>query len=227
MRAFLFAIAVLSVFGFAQLGMSGAASAACTTIEHVSASKSEHVFKPDDCLWTSDTRYVLYMHEDGTLDLTDKRFPGHPVLWEANIAQPQPGSTAVLQNDGNFLVKDPSGKVLWQAPIRAQAAGTEKTDFFLALGKKGRLELYKGVTLSDANNNTLVWASEDNQASDRNGECQCHVTNQDGSPGKASGESFSVCGLTVCRSTCAAKKDYFGDALIGTYKHGSGKCKAF
>ena len=112
-----------------------------------------------------------------------------------------------------------------KAPIRVQKEGT-KADFFLALTKKGKVELYRGVTLNDAGN-ALVWASEDNQAADRNGECQCHVTNQDGSPGKASGEQFSICGLMVCRSTCAAKKDYFGDALIGTYKHGSGKCKAF
>jgi hypothetical protein len=218
MRPVLIAIALLSIFGF-----SGAASAACTTVEHVSATKTEHVLKAEECLWTTDTRYVLFMHKDGTLDLTDKRFPGHPVLWEANIGQPQPGSTAVLQNDGNFVVKDPAGKELWRAPSKTNG---EKTDYFLALGKKGKLELYKGVTLQDPNH-MLVWASEDNQASDRNGECQCHVTNSDGSPGKASGEDFSVCGLMVCRSTCAAKKDYFGDALIGTYKHGSGKCKAF
>lgn len=220
MRAFLVAIAV-SIFGL--LGFAGAASAACTTVEHVSATKAEHVLKAEECLWTTDTRYVLFMHKDGTFDLTDKRFPGHPVLWEANIEQPQPGSTAVLQNDGNFVVKDASGKELWRAQSKTSG---EKTDYFLVLGKKGKLELYKGVTLTDPNH-TLVWASEDNQASDRNGECQCHVTNSDGSPGKASGEGFSVCGLMVCRSTCAAKKDYFGDALIGTYKHGSGKCKAF
>jgi hypothetical protein len=217
MRASFFAIALLSIFGFGQV-----ASAACTTVEHVSATKVEHVLKAEECLWTTDTRYVLFMHKDGTLDLTDKRFPGHPVLWEANIEQPQPGSTAVLQNDGNFVVKDPSGKVMWQAPVKAG----EKGDYFLVLGKKGKVELYKGVTLQDPSH-TLVWASEDNQASDRNGECQCHITNSDGSPGKDSGESFSVCGLTVCRSTCGAKKDYFGDTLIGTYKHGSGKCKAF
>ena len=218
MRPFLFAIALLSIFGFA-----GAASAACTTVEHVSATKAEHVLKAEECLWTTDTRYVLFMHKDGTLDVTDKRFPGHPVLWEANIEQPQPGSTAVLQNDGNFVVKDASGKELWRAQSKTSG---EKTDYFLVLGKKGKIELYKGVTLTDPNH-TLVWDSEDNQASDRNGECQCHVTNSDGSPGKASGEGFSVCGLMVCRSTCAARKDYFGDALIGTYKHGSGKCKAF
>jgi len=218
MRAVLFAIALLSIFGFAQ-----GASAACTTVEHVSATKAEHVLKAEECLWTTDTRYVLFMHRDGTLDLTDKRYPGHPVLWEANIEQPQPGSTAVLQNDGNFVVKDASGKELWRAPAKGDGA---KGDYFLVLGKKGKIELYKGITLTDPNH-TLVWGSEDNQASDRNGECQCHITNSDGSPGKNSGEQFSVCGLMVCRDTCSAKKDYFGDALIGTYKHGSGKCKAF
>jgi hypothetical protein len=223
MRASLFAVALLSILGFAQFAFSGAASAACTSVEHVSATKAEHVLKAEDCLWTTDTRYVLFMHKDGTFDLTDKRFPGHPVLWEANIEQPQPGSTAVLQNDGNLVVKDPSGKELWRA--KSKSTG-EKGDYFLVLGKKGRVELYKGVTLQDPSH-TLVWGSEDDQAGDRNGECQCNITNSDGSPGKASGEAFSVCGLTVCRSTCSAKKDYFGDALIGTYKHGSGKCKAF
>src|SRR3954454_23804633 len=110
MRAFLFAIALLSIFGFAQGAM-----AACTSVEHVSANKAEHVFKTDDCIWTTDTRYVLYMHGDGTLTVTDKRFPGHPVLWEADVATPQPGSTAVLKNDGSFVVRDPSGKELWRA----------------------------------------------------------------------------------------------------------------
>ena len=223
MRAFFFAIATLVSVAFAQFGWTGEAKAACTTVEHVSASKAEHVLKAEDCLWTTDTRYVLYMHKDGTFDLTDKRFPGHPVLWEANIPQPQAGSTAVLTNDGNLVVKDPTGKELWRSKSRSD--GT-KGDYFLVLGKKGKIELYRGVTLSDPDH-TLVWASEDNQASDRNGECQCHVTNTDGSPGKSTGDEFSVCGLTVCRSTCAAKKDYFGDPLIGTYKHGSGACKAF
>ena len=51
--------------------------------------------------------------------------------------------------------------------------------------------------------------------------------NTDGSPGKTTGDQFSICGLMACRSKCGAQKDYFGDALIGTYKHGSGKCKAF
>src|SRR3954469_10035887 len=152
MRASLFAIAVLSMFVSAQFGFSGAASAACTSVEHVSGTKAEHVLKAEECLWTTDTRYVLFMHKDGTLDLTDKRFPGHPVLWEANIEQPQPGSTAVLLNDGNFVVKDPAGNVLWKAPIRVQKEGT-KTDFFLALTKKGKVELYRGVTQTDANNN--------------------------------------------------------------------------
>lgn len=217
MRALSFAIALFSILGFAQ-----AASAACTTSEHVTASKPEYVIKSEECIWTTDTRYVLYMHKDGTLDMTDKRFPGHPVLWEANIAQPQPGSTAVLKNDGTFVVKDPTGNEVWRSPAKAGEAGS----YFLTLGKKGRVEIYKGSGRSDPNV-ALVWGSEDNQASDRNGECQCHITNTDGSPGKPNGDEFSVCGLTVCRSTCAAKKDYFGDALIGTYKHGSGTCKAF
>jgi hypothetical protein len=216
MRAFLIAIAV-SIFGFA-----GAASAACTTSEHVTPSRAEHVIKPEECLWTTDTRYILFMHKDGSLDLRDERYPGKPVLWEANIPQPQPGSYAVLANDGSFVVKDPSGREMWRAPAQGKGVGS----YYLTLGKKGRVEIYSGSGRSDPNQ-ALVWGSEDNQAGDRNGECQCHITNTDGSPGKTSGDSFSVCGLTVCRSTCAAKKDYFGDALIGTYKHGSGKCKAF
>ncbi|WP_395022018.1 hypothetical protein [Dongia sp.] len=217
MRAFLFAIAAFFVFGFA-----GMASAACTSSEFVTSSRAEHVFKAEDCLWTTDTRYILFMHKDGTLDLRDERYPGKPVLWEANIPQPQPGSTAVLKNDGSFVVLSPSGTEMWRAPAKGKGVGS----YFLTLGKKGRVELYSGSSRSDPNQ-ALVWGSEDNQAGDRNGECQCHITNTDGSPGKTTGDQFSVCGLTVCRSTCAAKKDYFGDALIGTYKHGSGKCKAF
>lgn len=217
MRAFLFAIAAFFVFGFA-----GMASAACTTSEHVTPNRAEHVIKAEDCLWTTDTRYILFMHKDGTLDLRDERYPGKPVLWEANIPQPQPGSVAVLLNDGNFVVKSPSGAELWRAPVKSKGVGS----YYITLGKKGRIEIYSGSGRSDPNQ-ALVWGSEDNQAGDRNGECQCHITNTDGSPGKTSGDQFSICGLTACRSTCAAKKDYFGDALIGTYKHGSGTCKAF
>jgi len=217
MRAVLFAIAAFFVFGFA-----GAASAACTTSEHVTPSRAEHIIKAEECIWTTDTRYILFMHKDGTLDLRDERYPGKPVLWEANIGQPQPGSVAVLTNDGSFVVKSPSGAELWRAPVKGKGVG----NYYLTLGKKGRVEIYSGSGRSDPNQ-ALVWGSEDNQAGDRNGECQCHITNTDGSPGKMQGDQFSVCGLTACRSTCSAKKDYFGDALIGTYKHGSGKCKAF
>lgn len=221
MRAFLFAIAALLTLGFAQGAM-----ASCTTVEHVSATKAEHVFKGEDCLWTTDTRYVLFMHSDGTLQLTDKRFPGHPVLWQADIGTPVPGSVAVLKNDGSFVVKDPSGKELWRAATHVPQGTPAAADFFLSLGKKGKVELYKGTTMNDPDR-ALVWGSEENQAADRDGVCQCHVTNTDGSPGKPKDDAFGTCGLTACRSTCAAKKDYFGDALIGTYKNGSGKCKAF
>jgi hypothetical protein len=217
MRAFLFAIAAFFVFGFA-----GAASAACTTSEHVTPGRAEHVIKSEECIWTTDTRYILFMHKDGSLDLRDERYPGKPVLWEANIPQPQPGSYAVLTNDGSFVVKDSTGKEMWRAASKGKGVG----NYYLTLGKKGRVEIYSGSGRSDPNQ-ALVWGSEDNQAGDRNGECQCHITNTDGSPGKTSGDQFSVCGLMSCRSTCAAKKDYFGDALIGTYKHGSGTCKAF
>jgi hypothetical protein len=62
---------------------------------------------------------------------------------------------------------------------------------------------------------------------DTNGDCQCHITNTDNSPGKASGNSFGACGVTACFQNCAAKHDYFGDPLVGTYRNGKGKCKAF
>ena len=74
---------------------------------------------------------------------------------------------------------------------------------------------------------TLAWASSADDVPDQDGFCQCHITNTDGSPGKNNGSPFTTCGLMSCRSTCAAKKDYFGDALIGTYNKGTGKCKAF
>jgi hypothetical protein len=99
-------------------------------------------------------------------------------------------------------------------------------EYFIQIDPKGRLEVYKGSTLSDPAK-AVVWASSAGDVPDQDGVCQCHITNTDGSPGKSSGESFDTCGLTSCRSTCAAKKDYFGDALIGTYNKGTGKCKAF
>ena len=134
-------------------------------------------------------------------DFAEGAAAGKPVLWEANIPQPQPGSVAVLKNDGSFLVKSPSGEELWRAPVKTREPGS----FFMMLGSKGRIEIYSGSGRSDPNR-ALVWGSEDNQASDRNGECQCHITNMDGSPGKPQEATFSVCGLQVCRSTCAAER---------------------
>jgi hypothetical protein len=198
---------------------------ACTGIEHVSASKAEYTLTPgssDDCIRSSDGRYELHMQKEGTLALYDKRHPGHVLIWQAKMdVAPQPGSKAVLRNDGSLAVVDPSGKDAW----RSGAPGG-MGDYFIMISDKGRLEVYKGATLSDPGK-ALVWASSAGDVPDQDGQCQCHVTNTDGSPGKSSGDPFSTCGLMSCRSLCAAKKDYFGDALIGTYNKGTGKCKAF
>jgi len=218
MRVLLFVTALLSAIALAPVAM------ACTAIEHVTESKAEFTLKADDCLWSSDDRYMLYMHKEGTLTLTDKRYPGHAPIWAADTGGTAvPGSTAILKNDGSFVVADPSGKALWKAPVHG--SGAAPAAYFIMIAK-ARVEIYKGTTLSDPNR-ALVWASEASDQPDKNGECQCHITNTDGSPGKASGEAFGICGLMACRSTCAAKKDYFGDALIGTYNLGAGKCKAF
>src|SRR4051812_35431297 len=115
MRAVLFAIALLSSYVFANVAM------ACTAVEHVSASKPQFVLKDEDCLSSQDTRYVLYMHKDGTLSVQDKRFPGHPPLWVPGVGTPVPGSTATLKNDGSFVLADPSGKEIWHAPIKLPA----------------------------------------------------------------------------------------------------------
>ncbi|HVO02496.1 MAG TPA: hypothetical protein VMT54_09855 [Candidatus Cybelea sp.] len=217
MRILLFATALLFAFTSAHM------ASACTQVEHVSATKAEEVFKAQDCLWTSDGRYRLIMQQDGNLRLYDERHAGRYILWTPDI-QPQPGSEAVLKNDGSFSVVDPSGKPLWTAPAKAGTA--TNGDFFITLGDKGRVEIYKGTTLTDPGK-TLVWASELDASPDRNGNCQCHVRNTDGSPGRNMQGSFGTCGLTACLSTCGGKKDYFGDPLIGTYNGGDGKCRAF
>jgi hypothetical protein len=222
MRAFLIATIVLAALGF------GRDAVACNAIEKVTADQPEHVFKSEDCLWSSDSRFFMYMHKDGTLDVRDKRNPGQAPIWTAKLSGPaQPGSTAVLRNDGSFVVLDPAGNQLWAAAVRKSltAPAGYKGDFYIAFNKKGRLEIYKGKDLSDPSRD-LVWYASDLH-DDTDGQCQCHVTNMDGSPGKAKDDPFGACGLDACRSTCAAKKDYFGDKLIGTYSGGGGKCRAF
>lgn len=220
MRVLWFAAALLS----ATVSVS-TATLACSSVEHVSASKAEYTLTPgssDDCIRSSDGRYELHMQKEGTLALYDNRHPGHVLIWQAKMdGAPQPGSKAVLRNTGSLAVVDPSGKDLWTS---SAAAGIG--DYFVQIDPKGRLEVYKGTTLSDPAK-TLVWASNAGDVPDQDGVCQCHITNTDGSPGKSSGDSFAICGLMSCRSQCAAKKDYFGDALIGTYNKGTGKCKAF
>lgn len=220
MRAFLFAAAFLS----AIVSLS-AVSQACTGVEHVSASKAEYVLTPgsgDDCIRSQDGRYELHMQNDGTLALYDNRHPGHVLIWQAKLSgAAQEGSKAVLRNDGSLVVVDPSGKEAW----RAAPAG-ETGDYFIMINEKGHIEVYKGTTLGDLGKK-LVWASAGDDVPDQDGFCQCHVTNTDGSPGKNMGSPFTTCGLMTCRSTCSAKKDYFGDPLIGTYNRGTGKCKAF
>jgi hypothetical protein len=197
---------------------------ACTGIEHVSASKPEYTLtpgSPDDCIRSADGRYELHMEKEGTLSIYDNRHPGHVLVWQAKLDAPQPGSKAVLRNTGTLVVVDPSGKDVWSS---GPAAGIG--DYFIMLDQKGHAQIYKGSTLSDPAK-TVAWASEADNVPDQDGFCQCHVTNTDGSPGKNNGNPFTTCGLMSCRSTCAAKKDYFGDALIGTYTRGTGKCKAF
>jgi hypothetical protein len=220
MRALWFAAAVLSAIVF-----TSTASFACSSIEHVSASKAEFTLTPgsdDGCIRSSDGRYELHMQKEGTLALYDNRHPGHVLIWQAKMnGTPQPGSKAVLRNTGSLVVVDPSGKDVWTS-----AAAGGMGEYFIMIDPKGRLEVYKGSTLSDPSK-AVVWASNAGDVPDQDGVCQCHITNTDGSPGKSSADAFNTCGLTSCRSTCAAKKDYFGDALIGTYNKGTGKCKAF
>jgi hypothetical protein len=221
MRAFLIAAVVLAALGL------GRAAEACNAIEQVTAEKPEHVFKSEDCLFSNDSRYAMFMHKDGTLDVTDKRTPGK-ALWTAKLSGPaQPGSSAVLRNDGTFVVLDPAGNTLWSAAVRRSltAPAGYKGNFFIAFNKRGRLEIYKGKDVADPNRDLVWYASDDHD--DVNGTCQCHITNLDGSPGKAKDDTFGTCGLDACRSSCASKKDYFGDKLIGVYTGGGGRCKAF
>jgi hypothetical protein len=220
MRVLWFAAALLS----AIVSVS-TASLACSSIEHVSASKAEITLTagdPDSCIRSSDGRYELHMQKEGTLALYDNRHPGHVLIWQAKMtAAAVPGSKAVLRNTGSLVVVDPSGKDVWSS-----AAAGGMGEYFIQIDPKGRLEVYKGSTLSDPAK-TVVWASTAGDVPDQDGVCQCHITNSDGSPGKSSGDAFDTCGLTSCRSTCSAQHDYFGDALIGTYNKGTGKCKAF
>jgi hypothetical protein len=220
MRAFLFAAAFLSA-----IVSAATASVACTSVEHVSPSKAEYALtagSSDACIRSSDGRYELHMQNEGTLALYDNRHPGHVLIWQAKLAgAPQPGSKAVLRNDGTLSVIDPAGKSLWSSGA-AGATG----EYFIMIGEKGRIEVYKGSTMGDLAK-SLAWASSADEVPDQDGFCQCHITNTDGSPGKNSSGPFTTCGLMSCRSVCAAKKDYFGDPLIGTYSKGTGKCKAF
>ena len=201
------------------------ASQACSSVEHVSPSKAEYTLTPgsgDNCIRSADGRYELHMEKEGTLSLYDNRHPGHVLVWQAKMTgTPVPGSKAVLRNTGSLVVVDPSGKDVWSS---GPAAGMG--EYFIMIDPKGRAEIYKGATMGDLAK-TLAWASSADDVPDQDGFCQCHITNTDGSPGKNNGSPFTTCGLTSCRSTCASKKDYFGDALIGTYNKGTGKCKAF
>lgn len=220
MRVLWFAAALL-----AAIVSVSTVSQACSSVEHVSASKAEYTLTPgsgDDCIRSSDGRYELHMEKEGTLSLYDNRHPGHVLIWQAKTdGAPVPGSKAVLRNTGNLVVVDPSGKDVWSSGAPAGIG-----DYFIMIDPKGRAEIYKGSTLSDPAK-TVAWASSADDVPDQDGFCQCHITNTDGSPGKNNGQPFTTCGLMSCRSACAAKKDYFGDALIGTYTKGTGKCKAF
>ncbi|HEY4162924.1 MAG TPA: hypothetical protein VGM59_07640, partial [Dongiaceae bacterium] len=101
-------------------------------------------------------------------------------------------------------------------------------DFFLVVENSARFEIYRGTSPFNLSSD-VVWTSKAASAAeaDKNGDCQCHIQNSDGSPGHLSGEAFEKCGVTACLETCRSKKDYFGDPLIGTYKNGGGKCKPF
>lgn len=225
MRVLLIAATLLSALFFTP-----AVAMACTDIVKVSAAEPEHALKSGDCIASSNGRYKLTMQQDGVLTLSDERHPGHFVLWTANSGSAVKDSTATLKNDGSFVVADPSGKELWHADARMPAgtAAGYRGDFFLILDNSARVQMYKGTgpfSLSSA----VVWTSKATAAAeaDVNGACQCHIRNTDGSAGHLSGDAFPSCGYQACASVCQSKKDYFGDALVGTYKNGRGKCKAF
>ena len=218
MRGLWFAAGLLAAI------VSATSAMACSSVEHVSASKAEYNLTPgsnDECIRSQDGRYELHMEKEGQLSVYDNRHPGHVLIWQAKIDAPVPGSKGVLRNTGVLAVVDPSGKDVWTS---GAAGGIG--DYFILIDPKGRLEVYKGTTMGDLAK-TLAWASSADDVPDQDGFCQCHITNTDGSPGKTTGDQFSICGLMACRDKCASQKDYFGDKLIGTYKHGSGKCKAF
>jgi hypothetical protein len=218
MRVLWFAAALLSAI------VSAGSAMACSSVEHVSASKAEYTLAPgsnDQCIRSQDGRYEMHMEKEGTLSIYDNRHPGHVLVWQAKVDAPVQGSKAVLRNTGVLAVVDPSGKDVWTS---GAAGGIG--EYFILIDPKGRGEIYKGSTMGDLAK-TLAWASSADDVPDQDGFCQCHITNTDGSPGKNNASPFTTCGLTSCRSTCAAKKDYFGDALIGTYTKGTGKCKAF
>lgn len=234
MRALLFVATLLSAFGLSALGLTQAAEAACSQIEKVTADAPEHVIHPGECVASSNARYLLTMQPDGVLTLSDERHPGHYVLWTATTGKPAvPGSTVTLKNDGSLVLADSAGKELWRADVHmpvGTAAGYHG-DFFLVVENSARVAVYKGTSPFSLSSDT-IWSSKSASSTatsqpDANGDCQCHIRNEDGSAGHLSGPSFSTCGFQVCFATCQSKKDYFGDTLIGTYRHGSGACKAF
>jgi hypothetical protein len=93
---------------------------------------SAHDLRTNEYLLSYNQQYILYMQADGNLVLC--QLPNWNVLWHTSTYN-QPATSAFMQQDGNFIVYDPTGGIHWQSD-------THEWYSYLILQDDGNLVIY-------------------------------------------------------------------------------------
>jgi len=104
--------------------------------------------KPDEKIFSPNSRYELIYQTDGNLVVYDHQENGKPI-WAAASNVPNPGK-AEMQYDGNFCIYNSTGNCL-------QASGTYgKIGAFMQMQDDGNLVIYVGNPVAS----NALWASK-------------------------------------------------------------------
>ncbi|MFE6868994.1 RHS repeat-associated core domain-containing protein [Kitasatospora sp. NPDC057692] len=118
--------------------------------------KAGFVLKSGESVRSNSTQ--LAMQTDGNLVLTSLR--SDSVLWSSNT-QDHPGSRAVMQDDGNFVVYDPQNTVLWSTGTGVGAG----SGYFAVVQDDGKFMVYAPGWQSKWGTSTWNWVDAGNGAS--------------------------------------------------------------
>ena len=119
----------------------------------LSASCPSNILQCSSTLKSPDGAYQLTMQSDGNLVDEFVANGNHFPVWDSGTGTP--GSVAVMQNDGNFVIYPPNSSGSASGSGSLFATGTTTTDPILSLDNNGNLSIWG----TNAGGNYSVWSS--------------------------------------------------------------------